>query len=65
MTNDPDLWRELTKKYKADLFCGIFMDEFNQGLTITPTTLSAIGLRGLTLDLDIYGSEAVKMLEGQ
>jgi len=65
MTNDLDLWRQLTAKYKADMFCGIFMDEFNQGLTITPATLSAIGSRGLTLSLDLYGSEAVKTLEGK
>ncbi|MDJ0922839.1 MAG: DUF4279 domain-containing protein [Henriciella sp.] len=54
-TNDLDVWRELTAKYSVDLFCGLFMDEGNEGLAISPGTLKLLGERGIALALDIYG----------
>ena len=55
VTADLVVWRGLTMKFRADVFCGLFLDEHNQGLTLSPSTLLALGERGLKLDLDIYG----------
>lgn len=55
----PDLntWKEITSAYDADLFCGFFMDQPNEGLEISPASLAALGNRGLILSLDIYSEE--------
>jgi hypothetical protein len=57
VTDDQDAWRELTSRYRAVLFCGLFLGEGNEGVSLKPETLTAVGARGLLLDLDIYGTE--------
>jgi hypothetical protein len=54
MTADLEIWKSIAKKYKVDLFCGIFLRESNEGLSITPESLAALGLRQIELALDIY-----------
>jgi hypothetical protein len=56
LSSDIAIWNGLTKQHRADLFCGLFLTESNQGLVLTPDTLAAIAQRGLKLSLDIYGS---------
>jgi len=55
LTTDLSIWRDLTKRYEADVFCGVFMLEGNEGLSLSPGILEALGSRGLVLDLDVYG----------
>jgi Domain of unknown function (DUF4279) len=52
----PDLsvWREIAREHKADLFCGLFMNSINEGLTISAQSLLALGERGIEIGLDIY-----------
>jgi hypothetical protein len=38
-------------------FCGLFLDEMNEGISLSPDTLAAIGSRGLSSGLDIYGPD--------
>lgn len=54
LSPDLDVWRDLTARYKTDLFCGIFMNSSNDGLPLSPRALLALGQRGIALDLDIY-----------
>jgi len=54
LTPDLSVWVELSARFRADMFCGLFMDERNEGLEIAPATLHAMGARGVTLSLDIY-----------
>ncbi|WP_409072629.1 DUF4279 domain-containing protein [Methylibium sp. Pch-M] len=54
---DVTVWAALTRKHKADLFCGWFMAESNEGEDISPHTLSELGRRGVALSLDIYAPE--------
>lgn len=56
LSSDIAVWNDLTKQHRADLFCGLFLTEFNQGLLLTPDTMAAIAQRGLELSLDIYGA---------
>ncbi len=54
LTSDMSVWKELVARFKADIFCALFLQEENEGVTLTPTTLVAVGSRGLLLDFDIY-----------
>ncbi len=55
-TDDLAAWRRLAVHYRVDLFCGLFMREGNEGITISPETLQKLGERGIALGLDIYYS---------
>jgi hypothetical protein len=56
LSPDMAVWKNLTGQHRADLFCGLFLTENNQGLELSPDTIAAIAQRGLKLSLDIYGS---------
>ena len=55
LTSDLAVWRDLTTRYKADVFCGLFMQTAGDGLTMQPSTLQILGDRGLRLELCVYG----------
>lgn len=57
LSNDLDAWRTLSARYHGNLFAGLFLSGFNEGLGLSPATTSAIGSRGLALELDIYGGD--------
>ena len=57
LTADFEVWTGLGRRFEMSLFCGIFMDSYNDGLTLSPATLLALGQRGIKLDLDIYESK--------
>jgi hypothetical protein len=54
LTPDLDAWRTLSARYGGNVFCGLFMDGGNEGMSFTPATLAMLADRGLRLDLDIY-----------
>jgi len=55
LTTDLAVWNDLSHRFQADVFCGLFLNEFNEGISLSPETLTAVGSRGLSLDMDIYG----------
>jgi hypothetical protein len=55
LSPDMSIWKSLNNKYKINLFCGIFMKEGNEGMSISPVSLKILSDRGVRLDLDIYG----------
>ena len=57
LTPDLAVWQSLVARFKTDLFCGWFMDEFNEGTSLSADTLRALGDRGIRLDVDLYGWE--------
>jgi len=57
LTDDLAVWRSITKRYEADLCCGLFMRVSNEGLSISAASLEALGVRGIELGLDIYGGD--------
>ncbi len=57
MTDDFMVWQALTSSYDVDMFCGAFMQSTNDGLSISPKTMLALGSRGIEFDLDIYGPD--------
>ena len=54
LTDDLTVWASIAERHRVDLFCGLFMREGNEGLSITPESLAALGLRRIELGLDIY-----------
>ena len=57
LTKDLSVWLALSRRYKVDLFCGWFMGSRNEGVELTPRTLTALGERGISLSLDIYAPD--------
>jgi hypothetical protein len=57
MTNDLAVWQRLTSVYQADVFCGLFLEQKNQGISVSPQTLQLLGERGIELGLDIYAPD--------
>ena len=55
VTPDPSVWTDLTRKFRCDIFCGLFMQDGNEGEQLEPRILAMLGSRGLQLGLDIYG----------
>ena len=55
-TEDLAVWRHLTAKYWAEIFCGLFLKEYNEGICVSARTLQMLGERGINLDLDIYSA---------
>jgi hypothetical protein len=53
-TNDLAVWRSIAEKHRMDLFCGLFLRVSNEGMTLSPKSLAALGERGIELGLDIY-----------
>ena len=54
LTVDLMVWRELASRFEVDLFCGLFMKSGNDGMALSPESMTALGERGITLILDIY-----------
>ena len=46
---DPDVWASLSSEFRMDLFCGLFMASGNDGVSLSPAALVALGSRGIEL----------------
>ena len=55
LTADVAVWRSLAARFRVDMFCGWFMDEVNEGVSLSVATLRSLGERGILLDMDLYG----------
>ena len=53
-TPDLEIWAALTTRYKADLFCGLFLKDGNEGISLSPATLRLAADRNLLIDFDIH-----------
>lgn len=59
LSKDFDSWKDLSSRFRGRLFCGLFLEEGNEGISLSPETMSMIAERGLLLDLDIYAPDEV------
>ena len=46
---------DLSEKFKVELFCGLFMNAWNEGLSLNISTLRALAERGVEIGFDVYG----------
>ena len=54
LTPDLAVWAGLSARFEVDLFCGLFMEESNEGFSLSAATLLALGERGIEIGLDVY-----------
>jgi hypothetical protein len=54
VTRDLAAWEELTERYKADLFCGLFLEEENRACRLSAEVMRRLAERGLSIGFDIY-----------
>jgi hypothetical protein len=54
LSDDFGSWRHFCSRFRGRMFCGLFLGDTNEGLSLRPETLARLGERGLLLDLDIY-----------
>jgi len=54
VTGDVAAWEELAEKYKADLFCGLFLGEENRACRLSAEVLRRLAGRRLSIGFDIY-----------
>jgi Domain of unknown function (DUF4279) len=57
LSQDTSVWIRIASEFDVDLFCGWFLDERNEGLGISASTLRELGVRGVELSLDIYAGD--------
>jgi len=55
LTSNLAAWQTITQKHRAEIFCGLFLKEVNEGFTLKPQTMAALCARGLSIGFDIYG----------
>lgn len=55
LTQDLEIWARLAAKFEMDLFCGLFMNESNEGLSLSVATLRALAERSIEIGFDVYG----------
>ena len=51
---DQQGWLVVTRKWRVRAFCGIFLDEWNEGTVISPDILAELAKRRIQLELDVY-----------
>lgn len=54
LSADVATWDDLSGRFSGNLFCGLFMKDNNEGLTLSAKTMKELAFRGLVLHLDIY-----------
>ena len=57
LTSDLSVWRQLTSKYEVDLFCGLFLEHSNRGVSLSVDTMGQLAERGIEIGFDIYAPE--------
>lgn len=59
LSDDLSVWKELSQRYKADVFCGLFMRDGNEGIGLSVATMENLSARGLAIGFDIYDRDPV------
>jgi Domain of unknown function (DUF4279) len=57
LTSDLEVWRRLTTKFRAEFFCGLFLDARNRGFELPVPLLRQLADRGISIGFDIYAPE--------
>ena len=57
LTADLAVWKKVVASYHVDLFCGLFLQRSNRGVTLAPKTMTELASRGIELGFDIYAPE--------
>ncbi len=50
-------WSEVSHRFRIDLFCGGFMEESNEGFSLSVKTLRSLADRGIEFVLELYAPD--------
>lgn len=54
--SDDVVWKSLVQRFDVDIYCGLFMQGSNDGLSLAPDVMALLGERGIHLALEIYSA---------
>jgi hypothetical protein len=54
LPQDPTVWSALSAKYRLEVFCGLFLEDWNRGFHLSPELIALLSARGVGLAVDIY-----------
>lgn len=54
LPDDLQVWAQVKKNCRGNLFCGLFLKEWNRGFSLSSELMTRITERHLSLDFDIY-----------
>ena len=57
LPTDMTIWRDLTRTYRVDLFCALFMEARNRGFGLSAETCKVLADRNLEIGFDIYAPD--------
>ena len=57
LSNDADEWESLLARFSATVHCSLFLDQYNEGLELSPRIAEAISERRLVIAFDIYSGD--------
>lgn len=55
VSSDQRVWRNLTGRCSADIFCGLFLKRENRGFELSAALSAELAARNLAVGFDIYG----------
>lgn len=55
LNSDPEVWKNLTKRFKVDVFCGLFMSKKGEGFTLSTEATTALSVRNIKVGICLYG----------
>lgn len=56
VSSDMSVWKNLASRFRCEIFCGLFLESCNEGISLSQTTLALLAERKLEIGFDIYGS---------
>ena len=54
LPGDLEIWKDLTKRFEADIYCGAWLKGWNRDVYFSPQVLKQISDKGLHLGMAIY-----------
>ena len=54
VTSDLSIWKKVTQEYRVDIFCALYLERTNRGISLSAKTMTDLGVRGIELGFDIY-----------
>ena len=64
VTDDLEVWRELTTTYGVDIFCGLFLEESNRRFRLSADLVKMLSDRGIEMSFDVYGASSCPSCNG-
>jgi len=54
LNDDLSIWADLTARFQADIFCGLWMEEANEAISLSAATMKELSARNLRVWFDVY-----------